>query len=108
MPMPPASETAATSSALLHGYIAPQMSGTAMPASRINAVSRMRGRRGTHEPADATARHHVAGGVGHDGLEPHLLLRQRRGRGAAALRDEEAARLLQEIHLEVQHDRAQL
>ena len=31
MPMPPASDTAATSSGLLQGYIAPQMSGTRIP-----------------------------------------------------------------------------
>src|SRR5688500_19253426 len=40
MPMPPASDTAATSSGLLQGYMAPQISGTSMPASRVSAVSR--------------------------------------------------------------------
>src|SRR6185436_3656474 len=39
-PMPPASETAATSSGLLHGYIAPQISGTSMPSWRVTGVSR--------------------------------------------------------------------
>src|SRR5436305_1066370 len=39
-PMPPASETAATSSGLLHGYMAPQISGTSMPSWRVTAVSR--------------------------------------------------------------------
>ena len=39
-PMPPASETAATSSGLLHGYMAPQMSGTSMPSWRVTEVSR--------------------------------------------------------------------
>jgi len=39
-PMPPASEAAATSSGLLHGYIAPQMSGTSIPSWRVMGVSR--------------------------------------------------------------------
>src|SRR5215207_23621 len=39
IPMPPASDTAATSSGLLHGYIAPQMSGTSTPAWRVNGVA---------------------------------------------------------------------
>jgi len=39
MPIPPASETAATSSGLLQGYIAPQMIGTSMWACRVSAVS---------------------------------------------------------------------
>ncbi len=38
-PSPPASDTAATSSGLLHGYMAPQMSGTSMPTARVKAVS---------------------------------------------------------------------
>jgi hypothetical protein len=38
MPMPPAADTAATSSGLEHGYIAPQISGTSMPSCRENAV----------------------------------------------------------------------
>src|SRR5215471_3989843 len=38
-PSPPASETAATSSGLLHGYMAPHTSGTRMPAWRVRAVS---------------------------------------------------------------------
>jgi NAD(P)H-dependent flavin oxidoreductase YrpB (nitropropane dioxygenase family) len=38
MPMPPASEAAATSSGLLHGYMAPQISGTSMPACRVSGV----------------------------------------------------------------------
>ena len=40
IPMAPASDTAATSSGLLHGYIAPQMSGTSTPASRVSGVAR--------------------------------------------------------------------
>jgi len=39
IPIPPASETAATSSGLLHGYIAPQISGTSIPAWRVSGVS---------------------------------------------------------------------
>src|SRR6476469_3994091 len=39
-PIPPASETAATSSGLLHGYMAPQISGTSMPSWRVKGVSR--------------------------------------------------------------------
>src|SRR5260221_14677841 len=35
MPMAPAADTAATSSGLLHGYMAPQMSGTSMPACAV-------------------------------------------------------------------------
>ncbi len=31
MPIPPAADTAATSSGLLHGYMAPQMRGTSIP-----------------------------------------------------------------------------
>jgi len=38
-PMPPASETAATSSGLLHGYMAPQISGTSTPSWRVTGVS---------------------------------------------------------------------
>src|SRR5215218_2090905 len=38
--MPPASETAATNSGLLHGYMAPQISGTSMPSWRVSGVSR--------------------------------------------------------------------
>src|SRR5574341_2255461 len=38
MPMPPAAETAATSSGLLQGYMAPQTSGTSMAAARVNRV----------------------------------------------------------------------
>ena len=37
--MPPASEAAATSSGLEHGYIAPQISGTSMPSFRVSGVS---------------------------------------------------------------------
>ncbi len=40
MPIPPASDTAATSSGLLQGYIAPQTSGTSIPASRVRGVER--------------------------------------------------------------------
>jgi hypothetical protein len=39
-PMPPALETAVTSSGLLHGYIGPQMIGRAIPASRVRRVAR--------------------------------------------------------------------
>src|SRR5688572_17072640 len=39
MPIAPASDTAATSSGLLHGYIAPQMSGTATLACRVKGVA---------------------------------------------------------------------
>ena len=39
--MPPASDAAATSSGLLHGYIAPQMSGTSMPACAVSGVARV-------------------------------------------------------------------
>src|SRR3569623_640845 len=38
-PIAPASETAATSSGLVHGYMAPQISGTSMPTWRVNTVS---------------------------------------------------------------------
>src|SRR5947209_5421926 len=38
--MPPASDTAATSSGLLHGYIAPPTIGSAMPSCRVSAVSK--------------------------------------------------------------------
>src|SRR5438105_13862632 len=38
--MPPACETAATSSGLEHGYMAPPISGTSIPASRVRGVSR--------------------------------------------------------------------
>ncbi len=40
MPIPPAAETAATSSGLLHGYIAPQISGTSMPSCSVNRVDK--------------------------------------------------------------------
>src|SRR5438067_505908 len=40
MPMPPAADTAATSSGLEHGYIAPPTSGSSTPASRVSAVAR--------------------------------------------------------------------
>ena len=39
IPSPPAADTAAISSGLLHGYIAPQISGTSTPAWRVNAVA---------------------------------------------------------------------
>jgi hypothetical protein len=39
MPSAPASDAAATSSGLLHGYIAPQMSGISTLAWRVRAVS---------------------------------------------------------------------
>ena len=38
MPIPPASDAAATSSGLLHGYMAPQISGTSIPACSVSAV----------------------------------------------------------------------
>src|SRR4051812_44857460 len=38
IPMPPASLAAATSSALLQGYIAPQIMGYLMPKARVNSV----------------------------------------------------------------------
>jgi hypothetical protein len=38
MPIPPAAETAATSSGLLHGYIAPQISGTVIRACSVSGV----------------------------------------------------------------------
>ena len=47
-PMPPASETAATSSGLLHGYMAPQISGTSMPSWRVSGVSRREPSRDTY------------------------------------------------------------
>src|SRR5258708_1490524 len=39
-PIPPASEIAATSSGLLHGYMAPPMIGSAMPSCRVRTVSK--------------------------------------------------------------------
>jgi len=39
IPIPPASDTAATSSGFEHGYIAPQISGTSILASRVRGVS---------------------------------------------------------------------
>ena len=39
MPSHRPADAAATSSGLLHGYIAPQISGTAMPAWRVSGVS---------------------------------------------------------------------
>ena len=41
IPIPPASETAATSSGLLQGYMAPHTSGTSMPAARVRGVWRV-------------------------------------------------------------------
>src|SRR5690349_19725501 len=38
IPMPPAADTAPTSSGLLHGYIAPQMSGTRTRACWVRGV----------------------------------------------------------------------
>jgi hypothetical protein len=43
IPIPPASDTAATSSGLLQGYIAPQMTGTSIPAWRASGVSSREG-----------------------------------------------------------------
>jgi hypothetical protein len=40
-PMPPAADTAATSSGLEHGYMAPPMIGTSMPSSLVRAVCRI-------------------------------------------------------------------
>ena len=40
IPIPPASDAAATSSGLLHGYIAPQISGTSIPACAVSGVAR--------------------------------------------------------------------
>src|SRR5688500_123994 len=40
MPMAPASEAAATSSGLLHGYIAPQKIGTSIPSCSVTGVVR--------------------------------------------------------------------
>jgi len=38
IPIAPASDTAATSSGFVHGYMAPQMMGWSMPTWRVNAV----------------------------------------------------------------------
>ena len=38
IPIPPASETAATSSGLLQGYMAPHTSGTSIPACSVRGV----------------------------------------------------------------------
>ena len=40
IPIPPASDTAATNSGLEHGYMAPHSRGTVIPASRVRGVSR--------------------------------------------------------------------
>src|ERR1043166_7635051 len=57
MPMPPASETAATSSGLLHGYMAPQISGTSIPAWDVSLVSTTGIRdQGAREPGSRGAR----------------------------------------------------
>ena len=37
--MPPARDTAATSSGLLQGYIGPPISGTSMPSCRVKAAA---------------------------------------------------------------------
>src|SRR5512147_2916934 len=65
MPMPPASDTAATSSGLLQGYIAPQMSGISMPAWRVSAVAPTGSgiRHRLEPPHHRGPGHHLAGAV---------------------------------------------
>src|SRR5688500_147606 len=60
MPIPPAAETAPTSSGLLHGYIAPQMIGSSIAASRQSSV------RTAEQPGDRRPRHDFAVDVLHD------------------------------------------
>src|SRR5213593_2709495 len=109
IPMPPASDTAATSSGFEHGNMAPPISGTATRASRVSAVSSPpppppppppprspRGcRGGPDSPADRRASDHPAGGVRDHGLEVVFRLATRVGDRAAGFRRERAAGLLQ-------------
>src|SRR5688500_14616641 len=109
MPMPPASLTAATSSGLLQGYIAPQMSGTSMPACRVSGVSSGRGFTpldGREAPPHGDPRHDVAAGVAD--LRDDVVIERlaHLGRRAGALGRERAARLLVELGGEMRHDAA--
>src|ERR1051325_9804112 len=123
MPMPPASLAAATSSTLLHGYIAPQMSGTAIPAGRVRGGSRRpltagaplvprarpSPRRSRHEPeppVDAHRGHHSTAQV--VDLGPHLVVgvAVHRGQAHPTLREQGSARLLPVLGLDPEHDAA--
>src|SRR5882724_7637451 len=118
-PMPPASDTAATSSGLLHGYMAPQISGTSMPSWRVTVVSSremafgmraMLARKPVREesPGDWLARigchsfsllaekrfqvkHHPAGEFVAESREAEALVKPRRG-FVDGIRHEEAER----------------
>src|SRR5688500_16929889 len=98
--MPPAAETAPTSSGLLHGYIAPQMSGTRMRACLVSSVSTPeqpvhRGLRDDVATLVANVRVHVIARITIDG-----------GKGAAAFRGQRSARLLDVCHGDGGHDAA--
>src|SRR5262245_14144215 len=120
MPIPPASETAATSSTLLHGYMAPPMSGTSTRAWRVSGVSSVtpaawrggsgggfRRSRPRHEPEPpqhthgghevarlvADLRAHLEVGVAGDLGERHPAFRHQR-----------PARLLRELDRDRAHD----
>ena len=106
MPIPPASDTAATSSGLLHGYIAPQIRGTWIPASRVSAVSGMGGRlRWPDEPANLGAGNHLVRHIHDIGGHRHGLL-DARGCGTATFGGEGTAGLLQVLDAEVHDDAA--
>src|SRR5436189_3009768 len=117
MPMAPAAETAPTSSGLLHGYIAPQISGMSTPASRVSCVavtlptpgSRLSApdsrlptpgscSRLPEQPDHRAARDDVPARVLHGGDDLVAHLGVDRGHITVAFRCERAARLLEVFH----------
>ena len=93
MPMPPAAETAATSSGLLHGYIAPQISGTSIPRRSLNGVRRPLAESRT--------------GLGRSAL-PAELLGQGQERGVLAQRIGARRTLLTHIAHDIDHGRLEI
>src|SRR5262245_14067014 len=114
IPIAPASEAAATSSTLLHGYIAPQMSGTAIPAWRVSGVASpltsVRPSRASPREPEPPAHAHGGDdrtrGVADLGEHVQVLVALYLGHAHARLRDERAARLLRVRRVESEHDPA--
>src|SRR5262245_14208326 len=113
MPMPPAADTAPTSSGLEHGYIAPQISGTSMPACSVRGVRTtgmppiVEAESGfPQKPLECAPRHHLVGQVADLDVHRETLGVVHGRRNAARFGRERAACFLDVFHREARQDAA--
>src|SRR5688500_7494303 len=89
IPIPPAADTVPTSSGLLHGYMAPQMSGTRTRAWVVRLFT------SPQQPVHRGPGDDVTRGIPHVGMDVVLRFAIHCGHVAATFRGERAARLLE-------------